>query len=642
MTRAGQAQREYFNWYFGQQAGLTFLTGPQALTNGVLSIPGDISCLSDAAGNYQFTSDGQHVWNRLGQLMPGGNNISGYPQAVMAVPQPGRPGRYYIFSNQNQVGHPGYRAGFGYAIVDMNQAGGLGAVLSDSIVDLPLLSRSNGAFLITNFVGVRHANGRDLWMVAQNLARQYVSFRLTAQGLQQPPVISPAPRDAVVIDLPSFGLLKASADGKTLAMSSHQFPQVPYNATSATSVFYHEIAAFQSQTGTVTNSYVIPDTYRQGHYKVVNNQFTWYPGVGGLELSPDGSKLYVDTLFSREVWQYNLLAGSPAAVVASRTVVARLAQPATIAWGSNMQMGPDGRIYLAGKGRFLGRFELPNAAGTASGYQDAAIDLGAGRTDDGRLPHATNDLNLTPVVIAGAGTVGAATGCEGSLVQFASSLSPFVTASAYHWNFGDPGSGPANIAAGQAPAHRYSQPGPYTVTLQVTATSGQIFSTSQQVTVLPMPQVSFGLPDSTTLCYGAKLLLNPGPQPAGTTFRWQDGSTGPELLVSQSGHYQVEATNAQGCRATARVSLKIIDCEFVLPNIITPNRDGQNDAFVLPGQDPSHWNIQIYSRWGQRVYQRTGYDNGWQATGQPAGIYFFLLTNPTSGQQLKGWLEVVK
>ena len=46
---------------------------------------------------------------------------------------------------------------------------------------------------------------------------------------------------------------------------------------------------------------------------MVNNQFSWFPGVGGLELSPDGSKLYVDTLFSREVWQYDLLAGPPAA-----------------------------------------------------------------------------------------------------------------------------------------------------------------------------------------------------------------------------------------------------------------------------------------------------------------------------------------
>ena len=250
------------------------------------------------------------------------------------------------------------------------------------------------------------------------------------------------------------------------------------------------------------------------------------------------------------------------------------------------------------------------------------------------------------MVITGAGTVAAATACAGSAVHFASSLSPFVTATAYQWNFGDPTAGPANAAAGQAPAHQYVQPGRYTVTLRVTATSGQVFTTTQSVVVLPRPVArfelgDFRLPDST-LCYGAERLLNPGPQPAGTTFRWQDGSTGPELRATRAGQYQVEVTNAQGCRAQARITLVAIDCPAPLPNIITPNADGRNDAFVLPGQDPSHWNLTMYTRWGQRVYQRTGYDNGWDAAGQPAGTYYYLLTNPSSGQQHKGWLEVVK
>ena len=639
-TRGAQAQREYYNWYFGQQAGLTFLNGPTALTNGTLTLAHDMTSLSDAAGNYQFTTDGQQVWNRLGQVMAGGATIGTYAQQVMAVPQPGRPGRYYLFNNQNLTTR-GYRPGFTYSVVDMSQNGGLGAVLPDSTVELPVLPRSNGGLLITNFVAVRHANGHDLWLVAQNLARQYVSFRLTAQGLQRPAVISPGPRPAVVIDLPSTGLLKASADGKTLAMSTHQFPQAPFNSPAVTSVFYHEIAHFQTQSGTVTGSYVIPDTYPQGRHRVVNNQYTWYPGVGGLELSPDGSKLYVDTLYSREVWQYDLLAGPPAAVAASRTVVARLRQSGIESRGSNLQMGVDGLIYVADNSNSLGRFELPNAPGAASGYHSGAVPLGPGRADLGALPHATNDLNLVPVVISGAGTVAAAASCAGSAVQFASSLSPFVTAAAYQWDFGDPGSGLANMAAGQAPAHRYAQPGRYTATLQVTATSGQVFSTTQAVVVLPLPVASFA-PIDSTLCFGTERLLNPGSQPAGTTFRWQDGSTGPELRTTRAGRYQVEVTNAQGCRAQARITLLAVDCPAPLPNIITPNADRQNDAFVLPGQDPSHWNLTIYTRWGQRVYQRTGYDNGWDAPGQSAGTYYYFLINPTSGQQLKGWLEVVK
>ena len=88
-----QAQREYCNWYFGQQAGLTFLPGPTALTNGTLTLAHDLVCLSDAAGYYQFTTDGQRLWNRLGQVMAGSSTLNMYSQQVMAVPQPGRPGR---------------------------------------------------------------------------------------------------------------------------------------------------------------------------------------------------------------------------------------------------------------------------------------------------------------------------------------------------------------------------------------------------------------------------------------------------------------------------------------------------------------------------------------------------------------------
>ncbi|GAB3682917.1 hypothetical protein GCM10027594_36010 [Hymenobacter agri] len=199
----------------------------------------------------------------------------------------------------------------------------------------------------------------------------------------------------------------------------------------------------------------------------------------------------------------------------------------------------------------------------------------------------------------------------------------------------------ANTAAGQAPAHRYTQPGQYTARLRVTATSGQVFTTTQTVVIWPLPVVSFALVDST-LCYGTERLLNPGAQPAGSTFRWQDGSTGPELRAARAGRYEVEVTNAQGCRARAHLSLRVVDCPGTLPNIITPNGDRQNDAFVLPGQDPSHWNLTVYSRWGQRIYQRDGYDNSWDAAGHAAGLYYYLLHNASTGQQLKGWLEVVK
>ncbi|MFD2719490.1 gliding motility-associated C-terminal domain-containing protein [Hymenobacter monticola] len=77
-----------------------------------------------------------------------------------------------------------------------------------------------------------------------------------------------------------------------------------------------------------------------------------------------------------------------------------------------------------------------------------------------------------------------------------------------------------------------------------------------------------------------------------------------------------------------------------MPNIITPNADGQNDFFeqrfsCLPVQ------LRVYSRWGQEVFRAEEYANDWNAAGVPAGIYYLVLRD-TAGRRYRGWLEVVK
>src|SRR5206468_162431 len=42
----------------------------------------------------------------------------------------------------------------------------------------------------------------------------------------------------------------------------------------------------------------------------------------------------------------------------------------------------------------------------------------------------------------------------------------------WSWNFGDPGSGPANVSAMKNPAHTFAAPGVYTVTLTAANSSG--------------------------------------------------------------------------------------------------------------------------------------------------------------------------
>lgn len=638
------AQREYFNWYFGNRAGITFNgSGPVAISNSQKSFLTGTACMSDSNGQFLFASDGAQIWDRTWQPMPGRitpHALIGFStRQVLAVRQPGSSSRYYVFRSSNQFSQGQFPVSsqtpiyMPFVVVDMVARNGLGAIVANDSLRLPNWTLHVTApyfYPNTNFAAIRHANGRDLWVVTQTDESQYVSYLLTATGLAPQPVVSQSIRSIFYV---SNGILKASGDGKTLV-------SVNYFGSSTQAYTNLDVARFDPATGRVTSYYTLPNRFQGRITRTSANQWsTYFARVAGLELSPDGSKMYADTLYGSGIMQYDLLAGSPQQVAASKIDIslnARLGNDA-----GDMQLAPDGKIYVSmGSSEWLGRLEMPNVPGVGAGFTRQAVALGSGRSSSYTLPYATNDLNLPPVVITGAGSLNAVSNCAGRPTQFVASLSPFVAATAYDWNFGDPASGPANMAAGQAPVHVFRQPGTYTVQLRVTAPDGRVFTTTQLATILPVPVVSSAT--DSVICYGQEKKLTVGPQPAGTVYKWSDGSTGAELVVRSAGTYWVDVTNPQGCTTRARSAISVVDCPSALPTIITPNNDGLNETFVLPGQDPTAWSLQIYTRWGRQIYQQTRYDNSWKAEGQPAGVYYYLLHNTQTGQRYKGWVEVVR
>lgn len=80
---------------------------------------------------------------------------------------------------------------------------------------------------------------------------------------------------------------------------------------------------------------------------------------------------------------------------------------------------------------------------------------------------------------------------------------------------------------------------------------------------------------------------------------------------------------------------------LVIPNIITPNGDGQNDRFKINNLVDKEWALTIYNRWGQQVYSAPAYQQEWNAEGLATGVYYYLLRHAT-GAQYQGWVEVVR
>jgi len=74
-----------------------------------------------------------------------------------------------------------------------------------------------------------------------------------------------------------------------------------------------------------------------------------------------------------------------------------------------------------------------------------------------------------------------------------------------------------------------------------------------------------------------------------------------------------------------------------IPNAFTPNRDEVNDEFVVLGKYISSFNIQIFSKWGELLFESNDITKSWDGkyNGQvcPPGLYYFrLIAKGTQGQ----------
>ena len=78
-------------------------------------------------------------------------------------------------------------------------------------------------------------------------------------------------------------------------------------------------------------------------------------------------------------------------------------------------------------------------------------------------------------------------------------------------------------------------------------------------------------------------------------------------------------------------------CEISIPNVITPDGSGPvtNELFYVENLDKfPNSELQIFNRWGKKVYETTGYMNNWSGGKLTDGTYYYVLTVPASGQVL--------
>ena len=98
--------------------------------------------------------------------------------------------------------------------------------------------------------------------------------------------------------------------------------------------------------------------------------------------------------------------------------------------------------------------------------------------------------------------------------------------------------------------------------------------------------------------------------------------------------YYVTGTTENGCEETDSISIVIAEQITVIYTGFTPNGDGVNDRWTIPhaGEYGDRIEVQVFNRWGQRLFYSKGYggSNEWDGTykGKPVPVatYYYIIT----------------
>jgi gliding motility-associated-like protein len=94
---------------------------------------------------------------------------------------------------------------------------------------------------------------------------------------------------------------------------------------------------------------------------------------------------------------------------------------------------------------------------------------------------------------------------------------------------------------------------------------------------------------------------------------------------------------------------KFANSACIIPEAITPNGDGKNEALVLDYLDIKYGieKIEIFNRWGTKVFEKTGgYRDEWHGQNNngndlPAAAYYYVV-QLKNGDNKTGWVYVIR
>ena len=382
------AQKEGYNWYFGNQAAVTFNTPtPTFISGSAMTQNEGVSSISDGNGTLLFYTDGQTVFDRTNLPMLNGNNLEGNggsgltsydaAQSVLIVPKPQSNNLYYIFTMRDWQSTLGI--GLCYSIANMDLDGNGTSLNKLGDIDTANKNIPVNSEVREQLTAIYHANGQDIWIIVHegyqnnpNPSNNYLAYLLTSTGLDTVPETSSI--GMTYSGNNRYGYLKPSNNGKYLC------------STLGGGGSTVELLAFDDSSGTISN----PITIEKG---TMWNAYS-------SEFSCNDSVLYVTEFAGTSISQYDISLWDSTAIVSSKTNIATGASNNEV-----LQIGPgsDNRIYVAGDNQsYLSAIEFPNVLGSGCNYLDQEVTLTSGSAQIG-LPNIFEQKNCCCIDTGGSG-----------------------------------------------------------------------------------------------------------------------------------------------------------------------------------------------------------------------------------------------
>jgi gliding motility-associated-like protein len=209
------------------------------------------------------------------------------------------------------------------------------------------------------------------------------------------------------------------------------------------------------------------------------------------------------------------------------------------------------------------------------------------------------------------------------------------------------GAGTTNIVASQSGNPSYTPADPQTQTLTVT-TDGSVPSVSISASVN-------GVYAGTPITFTATS-ANAG---SDVNYQWQinNFNTGTNSPVFTSS--ALKDGDAVTCILSVKnncvppvisqpLQMNILQpLSIRIPNAFTPNGDGYNDIWDIPGLTAyPGCQVSVYTRYGSMVYQSKGYNKAWDGLfngkALPSGTYYYLIDLGNKGPQLSGYVAIIR